>query len=208
MDPIYSQPPRNALTLKHAAKIHRTMVKLVLDQRPRSVLEVGCGAGIVGSILSDHGIRYVGIDPDDESLSQAKEHFPHLDVRKGSCYDDPALLHLGTFDLVCSNDVIEHVYEPRKFMTFVRAHLTKEGRFVCGTPDYGNYTHNLVLSIFDRWDHHHNPLWDGGHIKFFSRQTLAQLFDECGFKIDHWKSLGSSHVPIMRSGMFCVALLK
>jgi len=169
---------------------------------------VGCGAGVLGSIVAGRGIRYVGLDPDDESLSKAKAQFPDLQVLKGSSYDDPSLLGLGKFDLVCSNDVIEHVYEPRKFLAFVRAHLNGNGSFVCGTPDYGSYTRNLVLSVFNRWDHHHDPLWDGGHIKFFSKRTLEQLFDECGFKIERWQTICSSRLPIMSAGLFCVAVLR
>ena len=208
MDILYAQPTTDAISIQHAAKIHRLMFQLVLEQRPGSVLEVGCGAGVVGAMIAVRGIRYVGIDPDDRSLSTAKSQFPDLRVIKGSCYDDPATSTLGEFDVVCSTDVIEHVYDPRTYLQFVAAHLRANGSFVCGTPNYGNYTRNLLLSIFNRWDHHHNPLWDGGHIKFFSKRTLGQLFDECGFQIDQWHSMASTRVPLISAALFCVARLR
>ena len=205
MEVEYARPEKTSIALRHAAKIHRKMSDLVLNEGPESVLEVGCGSGVLGSLIAARGVTYVGLDPDDVSLSQSKSQFPDLRVVKGDCYDDPASLRLGIFDLVCSNDVIEHVYSPRKYMQFVGAHLQPGGTFVCGTPNYGNYTRNLLLAIFNRWDHQHNPLWDGGHIKFFSMRTLGKLLDECDFKVEQRHSLGSSRVPFASSAIFCVA---
>jgi hypothetical protein len=37
------------------------------------------------------------------------------------------------------------------------------------------------LALANRWDAHANPLWDGGHIKLWSRKTLARLLTETGF---------------------------
>jgi hypothetical protein len=40
---------------------------------------------------------------------------------------------------------------------------------------------NLLISLLNKWDQHANPLWDGGHIKLWSRQTLTALLRETGF---------------------------
>jgi hypothetical protein len=44
---------------------------------------------------------------------------------------------------------------------------------VCGTPHYGSYLRNLLLSLANRWDHHHGPLWDGIHQFHLGRDSLA-----------------------------------
>ena len=38
-----------------------------------------------------------------------------------------------------------------------------------------------MLSLAGHWDQHANPLWDGGHIKLWSRKSLASLLMETGF---------------------------
>jgi hypothetical protein len=58
--------------------------------------------------------------------------------------------------------------------------LRPGGRFICSTPYHG-YLKNLALALCNRWDQHANPLWRGGHIKFWSRKTLSQLLTDVGF---------------------------
>jgi len=169
------------------------MVRTVCELRPAAVFEIGSGAGVVGSAIASQGIRYAGIEPDPTSLATCRREHPDLNVVPASCYDEPYSLGLGKFDLVLSNDVIEHVYEPRRFVTFARAHLNAGGKFVCCTPDYGNYWRNLLLSLFNKWDHHHAVLWDGGHIKFFSKSTLSTVLSEGGFGDFKWRTIHDTH---------------
>ncbi len=47
-----------------------------------------------------------------------------------------------------------------------------------------------MLSVFDKWDKHHSPTWHGGHIKFWSKNTLSQLLTNSGFKVTDFKGCG------------------
>jgi hypothetical protein len=40
------------------------------------------------------------------------------------------------------------------------------------------------------WDRHANPLWDGGHIKLWSRTTLSALLREAGFENLQFRGAG------------------
>jgi SAM-dependent methyltransferase len=171
-------------------------------------LEVGAGQGKLGAAFVEHGIDYVGIEPVEYEVEQARRKYPALRILQASCYDDPDELRFRKFDLVYSNDIIEHLYEPRKMASFSRAHLNPGGMIVCGTPHYGNYLRNLLLSLTNRWDHHHNPLWDGGHIKFFSKTTLHRLWSEAGFGDFQWGEIRSPRMPLMSMYLYCTARLK
>jgi hypothetical protein len=35
--------------------------------------------------------------------------------------------------------------------------------------------------LLGKWDTHANPLWEGGHIKLWSKRTLGRLLTEAGF---------------------------
>ena len=39
-------------------------------------------------------------------------------------------------------------------------------------------------------DKHANPLWDGGHIKLWSKKNLTHLLTEQGFKVTHFVGYG------------------
>ena len=61
---------------------------------------------------------------------------------------------------------------------------------------------NLALSLAGKWDHHHTVLWHGGHIKFFSRQTLSKLLESEGFLPKQFFGVG--RLPWIWSSMILV----
>jgi 2-polyprenyl-6-hydroxyphenyl methylase/3-demethylubiquinone-9 3-methyltransferase len=105
--------------------------------------------------------------------------------------DAQVLERLGEapFDIVVSTEVIEHLYAPREYVRGCFHALKPGGRFVCTTPYHG-YLKNLVLAILGKWDTHANPLWDGGHIKLWSRFTLTRLLVEAGFTDIQFRGAG------------------
>jgi hypothetical protein len=56
-----------------------------------------------------------------------------------------------------------------------------QGRLLLTTPYHG-YLKNLLISALGKCDSHYNPLWDCGHIKFWSRRTLSKALEETGFE--------------------------
>jgi hypothetical protein len=48
-------------------------------------------------------------------------------------------------------------------------------------------------------DKHFTALWDGGHIKFWSKRTLYQLLNENGFKV--MKFIGCGRFPLLWKSM-------
>jgi 2-polyprenyl-6-hydroxyphenyl methylase/3-demethylubiquinone-9 3-methyltransferase len=134
------------------------------------------------------------------------ERFPKLGVKLASCYDEPGELNLGVFDLVISNDVIEHLYAPRKLVSFAKAHLTPGGRVITCTPDFGSYWKNVAYSMANRWDLVHSPLWDGGHIKFFSSKSLRRLFEEGGFGEFSWDNVRNTNF-LFNMSIVCICSL-
>lgn len=179
--------------------------KVIKKIRPTSALEIGCGIGTIARRIADLGCRYVGLEPDGAQYELTRKSLPDLTILPHSCYADPADLGLGTFDLIYSGDVIEHLCQPRKLVAFAKTHMAPGGVIVIATPDYGNYFRNLALSPANRWDAHHSPLWDGGHIKFFSRRALRQILAEQGLTRFEWSLVRSLRAPIFPMSMICVS---
>jgi 2-polyprenyl-3-methyl-5-hydroxy-6-metoxy-1,4-benzoquinol methylase len=202
---VYGEPDRSAAAEKNAALIHARIEQLVLSLRPTSVLEIGSGRGRLGARLAARGIRYTGVEPTASEVEAARQTHPGLDVVHASCYDVPEMV--GKFDVVVSNDVIEHLYDPRALARVSRKHLINGGRIVCGTPDYGDYWRNLLIAVGNKWDAHHTALWDGGHIKFFSRATLGKIWAEEGFTDFKWGHLNYKLAPFMSWYLHCTARL-
>ena len=98
-------------------------------------------------------------------------------------------------------EVIEHLYSPRTFAAFVRSILEANGggRFILTTPYHG-YLKNLSIALAGKADRHYSALWEGGHIKFWSRRTLAILLREPGSATWPSPARGAS-VPVAAHGV-------
>jgi 2-polyprenyl-6-hydroxyphenyl methylase/3-demethylubiquinone-9 3-methyltransferase len=111
-----------------------------------------------------------------------------LELHVGNAYDDlPSIF--GRFPIVISLEVIEHCFYPRKLVSNFFDLLSDDGLGILTTPYHG-YWKNLAMSLRGRWDAHFSPLWDHGHIKFFSEATLRQLLREVGFRQIHFIRVG------------------
>ncbi len=122
--------------------------------------------------------------------------FPHLSFHVASGYDDLAG-QFGTFSLVTCFEVIEHCYSPSRLARTLYDLLEPGGACIISTPYHG-YLKNLTLALAGRMDRHWTPLSEGGHIKFWSVQTLTQLLEQAGFKAITFYYVGRIR-PLARS---------
>ncbi len=186
------------------SKIHDKMIQIIQEHRPRRILEIGAGAGRLGQRIKELGIDYIGIEPEEAQFKIARQTYPNLKVLQASCYDDLAPSLIGQVDMVISNDVIEHLYLPRKLVDFAKRFISPGGLMVTATPDFGSYFKNVAYSLFNKWDLVHSPLWDGGHIKFFSKKSLTTLFEQEGFVDFQWQYVRNINYPVFRMSVVCI----
>jgi 2-polyprenyl-3-methyl-5-hydroxy-6-metoxy-1,4-benzoquinol methylase len=173
-----------------------------LQPQPSRVLDLGCGNGALTVKLKRAGFDVLGLDPSPEQVRRARASYPDVRFEVGGIYDEPKFLGLADFDLVVCEEVVEHLYYPRELPRFAKAALHKDGHLIVTTPYYG-YLRNLLLAIFNRWDHHLTPLWEHGHIKLFSRRNLCRLLEEGGFAV--MKFYGAANIPYLWRNQVVVA---
>jgi 2-polyprenyl-3-methyl-5-hydroxy-6-metoxy-1,4-benzoquinol methylase len=104
----------NPVVKRLMAGFHRDLDALFAAARPSSILDVGCGEGVLVSEwakrLGDG--RVVGIDLDDPRLHAEweKRRRPNLEYRVQKAEDLP--FAAGEFDLASAIEVLEHVPDP------------------------------------------------------------------------------------------------
>ena len=90
-----------------------------------SVLDVGCGGGILAEAMARRGARVTGIDLSEKALRVAQLHLHEskLDIRyeKSSVED-----YAGEFDIVTCMELLEHVPQPAS-MAAACARLVRPG---------------------------------------------------------------------------------
>jgi 2-polyprenyl-3-methyl-5-hydroxy-6-metoxy-1,4-benzoquinol methylase len=103
-----------------------------------SVLDVGCGSGVISDYLAETAKSVLAIDCNDDAIRFGSMRFSkkNLEFRKVLFHE--LELPPGSFDVIYILEVIEHLYEEQasNFLLYLRSLLTPQGRIVLSTPNY------------------------------------------------------------------------
>lgn len=109
-----------------------------------SVLEIGCGEGGNLTPFLKLGCKnIVGIDLSKEKIENANKFFNKLENGnkvKFICDDiyNISVEDIGQFDIIITRDVIEHIHDQEKFMSFVKKFMKSDAKFFLGFPPWYN----------------------------------------------------------------------
>lgn len=98
-----------------------------------NVLENGCGVGVYVKHLAQHAGVVVGLEYDFERARGARQIADHILSAAGEAlpFSD------GTFDLILSHEVLEHVQDDRRCVQEMLRSLKPGGRLVIFVPNLG-----------------------------------------------------------------------
>jgi len=146
------------------------------------VLENGCGVGEYLARLGEEAAYAVGMDIEFPRLEEAKNRNSNLVCAAGESLP----FKRNFFDLVLSNEVIEHIQDDRMAISECAAVLAKDGRLVlfCPNRGYPFETHGIFIRgeyrfgnkflinyLPKKWRNRLAP-----HVRAYSRKDLDQLF--------------------------------
>jgi 2-polyprenyl-3-methyl-5-hydroxy-6-metoxy-1,4-benzoquinol methylase len=187
-----------AATWDDSAIFNAAVAHFALAANPvRSVFEIGCGNGHGVKKLRAQGFSVTAIEASASGAQIAQAMNPDASIAVARVEDDLAA-RFGQFDAVFSLEVIEHIYSPRMFARRC-FELLKPGGVVALSTPYHGYWKNLAIALLNKHDTHTDPLWEHGHIKFFSRATLAKLFAEQAMPERGFRRVG--RIPALAKSM-------
>ena len=164
----------------------------------RSVLDLGCGNGALTSAFGREGFEMTGMDVSESGIAIAARNFPKILFEHSEMATPLADRLRQTFDAVIAVEVVEHLLLPRLLFERAKEALRPGGVFIVTTPYHG-FLKNLALALTNKFDTHWHPLRDYGHVKFFSRETLSQLFSEQALTVERFARVG--RIPALAKSM-------
>ncbi|MEW6585925.1 MAG: class I SAM-dependent methyltransferase, partial [Nitrospirota bacterium] len=145
------------------------------------ILDVGCAKGRFGEILKKRQkCAVTGIDTDAELLSVARGRLDkviHGDIQDAIGNGLPEL-----YDCIVCGDLIEHLNDPWKVLKGLSDCLRENGLLIASTPNIANWA-ILYEMMRGKWDYVPFSILSGTHIRFFTRKTFVELFEDTGYKV-------------------------
>ena len=153
----------NPVVRRLMAGFQRTLDELFALAAPASVLDVGCGEGVLTEQWADRIApgRIVGIDLDDPKLAAewAERRRPNLTF--AAMEVEQLQFADGEFELVAATEVLEHVIDPRRAL----AEMARAAR------------RHLLVSV------PHEPLWRALNM---ARGAYLRQFGNTPGHLNHW----------------------
>jgi methionine biosynthesis protein MetW len=188
----------------------------LLEQNEKArVLDIGCGDGeftrqVANKTGSD---KIYGVEISPQYAERARQNGINVvmaDIDFGLPFEDTS------FDIVVSNQVIEHVNSTDNFIRECHRILRKEGICICSTPNLASFhnTFSLILGYqpfaaavsdelicgnpLDPCDGQQIPSYRR-HRRIFTAPALRRLFEFHGFKVEALKGVGLHPLPLSLS---------
>jgi hypothetical protein len=155
------------------AKWVRQMLSKHPDFKPRTICEIGCGAGgilaeLQKSMPEENEFTGYEISPQAHALSQQFSN-PRCKFILGNAFDDSKF-----YDLALVMDVVEHVEDCFGFMRQVQL---KARMKIFHIPLDAHVS--AILRGRNSWD-------DVGHIHIFTKETALKSLEHSGHRIRDW----------------------
>lgn len=169
----------------------RREVLNLIPNAPKTVLELGCGEGVFSSLLKQkYSCHITGIDICKNVISQAKGS---LDAAYVARIDEFDFSQIGKFDLIVANDLLEHLEDPWHIVRILKAHLNSEGYFLASIPNV-RYHKVITQLLKGNWKYTESGILDRTHLRFFTKNTMVDLFEHNGYVLESINPINVDHV--------------
>jgi SAM-dependent methyltransferase len=150
----------------------------------RVVLDVGCGSGALGAAYRrrNGSVRLLGIERDPGAAAIARQRLDQVFV--GDVEDNPLPFGPGErIDCIIYGDVLQHLRDPWAVVRRQLHALVAGGAVLICIPNVEHW--GLLERLFrGSWGYEPSGLLDGGHLRWFSRATVARDLEQSGLAID------------------------
>lgn len=155
-------------------KAYRRLIQQLpvwLGRRPQTLLDIGCGDGILLEAAQQAGIKSIGSEISQELIDLVRERLGPAAITSVNLAGLPE----AGYDVITLINVIEHLRSPKEILQISARLLKSNGILLVHTPNLGGLPAKLAGA---GW-HHLEPL---EHFYYFTMQTLSTLMRQAGFE--------------------------
>ena len=154
-------------------------MQIMASMKPgSSILDLGCGQGLLVQEYAKKGISTVGVDnihPD--KVSAHFESYIQKDLES-----ELKLPHARVFDYIVLSDVIEHIQNRNQMMKSLRRYLKEGGEVIISTGNIAIWFYRLSL-LLGRFEYGPKGILDRTHVHLFTLDSFSRFVQQNGYRI-------------------------
>lgn len=147
-----------------------------------SVLEIGCDCGVTLLEIKNRfpNVKTYGYEINPNAVDIAK-NFAEVEV--GNVEDEQFSYDKEQFDYIIFGDVLEHLHNPERVITYCRSFLKESGCIIASIP---NLMHISVIGklLEGKFEYTDTGLLDRTHIHFFTFNEILHMFNNAGYIVE------------------------
>lgn len=145
------------------------------------ILDLGCGYGFFLEVAKERGWEVYGAEIAEDAVKICREKGVKMFSGRASKCDFPE----ASFDVIVAIEVIEHLEDPKPFLSKSYELLRSGGLMYTTTPNFNSYLRYRLKGEYDVIEY-------PNHLLYFTRKTLRKLYNQHGFKTQKLTSTGIS----------------
>lgn len=148
-----------------------------------SVLDVGCGNGLLGQLYAEKDNTVVGIDSAREVEAVCKKRLATFFLADITDFGKVRqLMKNRRFDIIIFADVLEHLADPVSTVLFYKQFLKPNGQMYISLPNIAVWYVRLSL-LLGNFNYTETGVLDKTHLRFFTKKTILRLLEHTGMTL-------------------------
>ena len=186
-------------------RFNDTIFSIITKHKPQNIVEVGCMKGTLAKNYRIHfpDCNWHGIDIDEDNINEAKLNCTSTQLANIEELSNESFEKLKHFDTWIFGDVLEHLYNPWRLLERIKDNANNRVRIVACIPNSQHWNFQARINA-GMMQYQNDGLFDRTHIRFFSRITMIEMFEQAGFEIEqiiarNISQGGEKYMPCIRA---------
>jgi SAM-dependent methyltransferase len=160
------------------------LLELMPPNAPR-IVEVGCSTGAMAREYKrrNPNCRYIGIEIVPRYAELARRYCDSVHELDIEGVTEAGIRESMMGDCWVFGDALEHLKDPWELLGKIRRALPSSGCVVACIPNAQHWSLQARLNSGD-WAYEESGLLDKTHLRWFTRQTIIEMFERTGFRIE------------------------
>ncbi len=160
------------------AEYGKGLLEFIPDKKEQTILDLGCGTGILTAQLNNLGSKVVGIDSSRNMIDEAKEQFGDIEFKVCDALNLP---YKEEWDIIFSNAVFHWISDHDILLKNIYRALKPNGMLICEFGAKGNIAtiENAFADAYQRCGYVYPQKFN-----FPTVEQFGELLENNGFIID------------------------